>query len=234
MAKFKLILFDLDGTLIHLDAQNFERDYTKLIISYFSQWLDATMVQDTFARALKTMVEVEDNRTNKEKFYSCFAGNDKISLSEIMAKEADFYHQHFDKLKPYIKENTNMSHAIAILKEKQFPMAIATNPLFPRIATLSRLKWGNYHKEDFSLITTFEDCHFTKFHKKYYEIDILKRLNLKAEDCLMVGNNTVEDGLASSLGIQTIIITDDIIDQANQYQVTKMTSQEFLEYVRKL
>lgn len=230
----KLIMFDLDGTLIKMDAENFEKNYTKLIVKYFSQWMAVEDASKSLKEAVTTMATVNNGETNKKKFYRCFEGKTTISLEEIMAKESEFYETQFHNVKSHIERNDNMFEAVEVLKQKKVDMLIATNPLFPQIATYTRMKWGGYNTEDFKLITTFEDCHYTKFHSEYYQNDILKRLDLKPEDCLMVGNNTMEDGLASAQGIKTIIITDEIIEAGDKYPYERMNSGEFLEYVRKL
>lgn len=232
--KPKLILFDLDGTLTKMDTDSFEKDYTKLIVQYFSQWMKVEDAISSFKEAVKVMTVVNDGRTNKDKFYSCFEGKTTIPLSEIQSKEKEFYETQFLHLEGHIDCNENMHEATKLLKEKGMEMLLATNPLFPQIATYTRMKWANYSPDDFKLVTTFEDCHYTKYHKEYYQLDILDRFDLKAEDCLMVGNNTMEDGLAASLGIKTIIISDEIIDSGDKYPYTKMTSSEFLAYVREL
>ena len=39
-------------------------------------------------------------------------------------------------------------------------MALATTPMFPKKATLERMRWAGLDPDDFALVTTYEDYHF--------------------------------------------------------------------------
>ena len=89
---------------------------------------------------------------------------------------------------------------------------LATNPVFPKIATEIRLKWVGLSLQDFELTTTYENTSYCKPNIKYYE-HILKEIGLKAEECLMVGNNATEDMIASTLGMKVFLLTDCLINR---------------------
>ena len=44
---------------------------------------------------------------------------------------------------------TNLSRTIQELKEKGYNIILATNPIFPKVATLNRIKWANLNPNDF-------------------------------------------------------------------------------------
>ena len=48
------------------------------------------------------------------------------------------------------------------------------------------------------------------------DIDILNKLNCKAEECIMIGNDVDEDMVASNLGIKTFLLTDCLINKNNK------------------
>ena len=91
-------------------------------------------------------------------------------------------------------------------------MVLATNPLCPAIATQSRARWAGLTPEDFALITTYENSAFCKPNPDYYR-EILGKLNLKPEECLMVGNDVQEDMVARMLGMEVFLLTDCIINR---------------------
>ena len=99
--------------------------------------------------------------------------------------------------------------------------ALATNPLFPSVATQTRIRWAGLEPEDFELITTYENIRFCKPNPDYY-VEILKRLGVKAKNCLMVGNDVGEDMVARDLGIQVFLLTNCLINKSGadigQYQ----------------
>ena len=93
---------------------------------------------------------------------------------------------------------------------------LATNPLFPHTATENRMRWAGLKPEDFSFYTTYENSRYCKPNPKYYE-EILQKLNLKPEECIMVGNDFGEDIVPTEkLGMQGFLLTDCLIHKGEQ------------------
>ena len=95
-----------------------------------------------------------------------------------------------------------------------FNIYLATNPLFPRIATKQRIHWAGLTPEDFLDITTYEDCHYCKPNVEYFR-EFLEKHNLDPKDCLMVGNDVSEDLVISELGVETYLITNTMENKKN-------------------
>jgi FMN phosphatase YigB (HAD superfamily) len=96
------------------------------------------------------------------------------------------------------------------LNARGLRLVLATNPIFPAVATHSRVRWAGLTPEDFNHITTYENSRFCKPNPAYYR-DILDNLGLKAEECVMVGNDEGEDGAAALLGLPVFLLTDCLI-----------------------
>ena len=94
-------------------------------------------------------------------------------------------------------------------------MALATNPLFPSRATESRIRWAGLQKEDFELVTTYENSRYCKPNLEYYK-DIMKVIGAKAEECLMVGNDVTEDMVTENLGMKVFLLTDCLINKEDK------------------
>ena len=101
------------------------------------------------------------------------------------------------------------------LKEKGIRVVLATNPLFPSIATENRIRWAGLQPEDFEYFTTFENSHYCKPNLDYYQ-EILEKRSLKPEECLMVGNDVGEDMITEQLGMKTFLLTDCLINKENK------------------
>ena len=71
------------------------------------------------------------------------------------------------------------------------------------MATYSRMRWAGLSADDFQLVTTYENSSFCKPNPDYYR-EILGKLNLKPEECLMVGDSLTSDILG---GIRAEIAT---------------------------
>ena len=94
-----------------------------------------------------------------------------------------------------------------------YRVALATNPLFPAIATQTRARWAGLNPEDFALITTYEASRHCKPNPAYYQ-DVLDALGATAKECVMVGNDVGEDMVAAKLGMQVFLLTDCLINKA--------------------
>jgi len=93
---------------------------------------------------------------------------------------------------------------------------LATNPMFPQPATRNRMGWAGFQPKDFTAYTTYEDCHYCKPSPKYYE-ELLEKLELCPEECIMVGNDVEEDMIpAGGLGMQVFLLTDCIINKKDR------------------
>ena len=89
---------------------------------------------------------------------------------------------------------------------------LATNPLFPVVATESRIRWAGLKKEDFELVTTYENSRHCKPNPDYYK-DIMEEIKVRPQECLMVGNDVKEDMIAESLGMKVFLLTDCLINK---------------------
>ena len=94
-------------------------------------------------------------------------------------------------------------------------VALATNPLFPRIATETRIRWTGLEPEDFEFFTTYDNIGWCKPNLDYYR-EVLRWAALKGEDCLMVGNDVGEDMIAAELGMKVFLLTDCLINKAGE------------------
>ena len=101
------------------------------------------------------------------------------------------------------------------IKESGRRVALATNPIFPAVATENRVRWTGLDVSEFELYTTYENCRHCKPNLDYYR-DILDKLDLRPEDCLMVGNDVEEDMVAQALGMQVFLITACLINKGGK------------------
>ena len=85
-----------------------------------------------------------------------------------------------------------------------------------KTATENRMSWAGLKPEDFVFYTTYENSRYCKPNPKYYE-EILQRLDLKPEECVMVGNDFEEDMVPTEkLGIQGFLLADCLIYKGSQ------------------
>ena len=209
----KYILFDLDGTLLPMDQEVFIREYYGgLIKKIVPLGFEAQNMLKGVGAGVKAMVLNDGSRTNEEVFWEQFAGYMGEEILQHKSVFEEYYRNEFQQVAASCGKNPKAKEAVETLKAKGYKVALATNPLFPAIATESRIRWTGMQPEDFELYTTYEDMRYCKPNLKYYE-QVLERLGVKAEECLMVGNDVDEDMIARELGMKVFLITDCVINK---------------------
>lgn len=210
------ILFDLDGTLLPMDQETFIESYLRRMAVKMAPHGYAP---DSLAKAIwqgtAAMVKNDGSQTNEEVFWNVF--------SALMGRDArgdephfvTFYETDFQKVQQDCGYDPRAAEAIAEIRAMGYRVVLATNPLFPAIATYSRAKWAGLNPEDFALITTYENSRHCKPNPEYYR-DILATLDVIPENCLMVGNDVSEDMIAEKLGMRVFLLTDCLINKTGK------------------
>ena len=210
--SIKAVLFDLDATLLPMDQNKFIEEYFKSLSAKMSKYgYEPKKLIEAMWSGVKAMVLSTGEKTNEESFWDAFKAvfGDK-ALNDIEIHK-DYYENDFDALKIVCGYTPKANELIKYLKEKEITVVLATNPVYPLIATEKRIGWAGLDKNDFALVTTFENSHFCKPNPNYYK-EILEKLNLKPEECIMVGNDATEDMAAEIIGIKVFLLTDNLLN----------------------
>ncbi len=234
--KIKAVLFDLDGTLLPMEQEVFVKSYfgglsRKLApLGYSAETLIPAIWQGTYA-----MVKNNGERTNEEVFWQRF--------SEVFGKRTEgdgelferFYEEDFDRVKEVCGFDERASELVESLKDEGLRLALATNPIFPAVATKKRIGWAGLSPDSFEYITTYENSRHSKPSLEYYK-DILSVMDLQPEECLMVGNDVSEDMVAHRLGINVFLLTDCLINKNGEdiSSYAKGSYPELTDYIKEL
>ncbi len=213
--KIKAVLFDLDGTLLPLDQDVFIKTYFGMMAQKLSQYgYDPDKMIKTIWGGTAAMIANKSDMTNEDVLWEHFTsvyGKESISVKAIFE---DFYRNEFQSVKKVSSPDPRAAEVIAMLKERGIRVILATNPLFPSIATESRIRWAGLSPDDFELYTTYENYTRCKPNLDYYR-EILGKTGLSAEECVMVGNDVEEDMIARELGMEVFLLTDCLISRKN-------------------
>lgn len=213
----KNVLFDLDGTLLPMDMEEFTNGYfvflVKKAMEYSKRYEKDALIKAVWG-GVKAMVLNSGEMTNEQAFWKYFGsvyGEDAIEDKPLFD---EFYANEFEQAKQFCGKNEDARKAVDEIKEKGFRVVLATNPVFPEVATRKRAIWAGFNVDEFEAYTTYENSHFCKPNPKYYE-ELLGRLDMKASECLMVGNDVDEDMEAGlKAGMQVFLITDCMINKS--------------------
>ena len=235
MSRVNTILFDLDGTLLPIDGQTFERIYFTNLAKHFADVYDAKTLIQLIWSATKVMVKDTSDITNEQVFMENLEALVGSDITWMQDRFMHFYATDFDQLRTAVTPNSNVLEAVKILKEKGYQCVIVTNPMFPKIAIEKRIAWTGLNRDDFSYVTSFEKNTACKPQLKLYE-EVLRHLELKVEDCLMVGNDIEEDMVVAKMGMDHYLITDHVMQDESIPDFVKRSGDynNFLEFVKEL
>lgn len=209
----KTVLFDLDGTLLPMDQDHFVKAYfgglaTKLVpYGYEPNQLIRAIWDGT-----KAMIGNDGRATNEAVFWDTFSASFDMDVRKDIPLFDEFYQNEFQLVAAVCGHDARANDIISFLKQQGAKIVLATNPIFPAIATRSRIKWAGMNADDFALITTYENSRHCKPNTDYYR-DILAQIHEVPENCIMVGNDVTEDMVAQGLGMTVFLLTDCMINK---------------------
>lgn len=211
--KLTTILFDLDGTLLPMDNDAFTKGYFKLLAAKLAPYgYEPKQLVDAIWAGTASMVKNDGSQSNEAAFWKKFAAiyGEQVLLDKPLFEE--FYRTDFQAAKSLCGMNPHAATVVHTIKEMGLRVSLATNPIFPAEATESRIRWAGLEPEDFELYTAYENIGYCKPNPDYYR-EVAKRLGVKPEECLMVGNDVAEDMIARSIGMQVFLLTDCLINK---------------------
>ena len=208
------VLFDLDGTLLPMDQDQFVNAYMTLLAKKFApHGYDPNHLVAAVWAGTRAMMENTGESTNEEVFWAdfCHIFGEGARKDEPLFE--DFYATDFGHARQVCGFDPAAAEIVAMLKEKGIPVALATNPLFPAIATRQRIRWAGLKPDDFALVTTYENSRRCKPNPDYYR-EVLAALGKAPENCIMVGNDVDEDILpAREVGMKTFLLTHSLLNR---------------------
>ena len=206
------ILFDLDGTLLPMDIDEFTAVYfEELLRDLVPLGIDGERLTAAVWRGTAAMFKNDGSRLNSEAFWETFKlaypdlGEDALSAFDR------FYAEGFDRIKRVTHPDPRAAQVMREVARRGFRAALATSPIFPPEAARKRLAWAGLDPRDFELITSFENSRYAKPSAGYY-LDIARTLGVAPEECLMVGNNVQEDMAAREVGMEVFLLTDCLLN----------------------
>ena len=206
------ILFDLDGTLLPMDQEKFVNVYFKMLAAKLVPYgYEPQQLINAILAGIEAMIKNDGSQLNEDAFWKRFVDiyGDKVLADKPVFE--DFYKNEFQDARLFCGFNPKAAETVRSLKDKGYRVVLATNPLFPSIATESRIRWAGLEPSEFDLYTTYENTSYCKPNLDYYR-DILKRINCRPEECLMVGNDVGEDMVVEALGMQVFLLTGCLIN----------------------
>jgi HAD superfamily hydrolase (TIGR01549 family) len=207
------VLFDLDGTLLPMDQKLFVKAYFgELAKKFVPLGYSSDELIKTIWHATDAMVANAGDKTNEQVFWEKFSEAYGRDMTELSPYFDGFYENEFQNVRTSCGFDPDAKAVIDRIKSAGYRVAIATNPIFPPEATESRVRWAGLDVKDFEFCTTFDNSHYAKPNPLYYS-EILERMGISGDECLMVGNDLSEDTAAEKVGIGVFILTNNLIER---------------------
>lgn len=213
--KITTVLFDLDGTLLPMDPNVFIKAYFGGLARRLApHGYEPQKLIDSIWSGTAAMIKNNGDATNEELFWQGFEAAYGKPARQDEELFAAFYREDFDKVQSSCGYTPAAREIVDTVKACGLRTALATNPIFPAMATERRIAWAGLSPSDFELVTTYENSRHCKPNLEYYR-DIMQALGVCPEECLMVGNDVGEDMIAQTLGCRVFLLTNDLINPKN-------------------
>ncbi|HUW91056.1 MAG TPA: HAD family hydrolase [Candidatus Nanopelagicaceae bacterium] len=214
MGHLKAILFDLDGTLIDVDLNQFIPGYLKLLANSVAHLISPKKMVPAILKASVFVNSNDGKIPNEEVFSNAFFPVEGYEKEEIQPLFTKFYEEGFKELKKFTKKKPEARKVIQTAFNKGYKVVIATTPILPLTAIEQRLDWAGVGDFPYDLITSIENSCATKPNLLYFQL-IFKYLKLSAKECIMVGDED-KDMVCSKLGSQTFLVNSSNINLSDE------------------
>lgn len=203
-AQIRAILFDLDGTLLDNDMNEFLPHYFRKL----TEWVSALVPPDRFMDCLMTatdgMLSNDGQATNEEVFSRIFYPLVGVMREEMEPVLQSFYSVEFPTLQHHTRYKPEAPGVVQQAFDLGCDVVVATNPLFPATAVEQRMQWAGVADFPYRLVTSYENCRAAKPSLLYFE-QILDTIGCPAGEALVVGDENM-DMVAAHLGCRTFLV----------------------------
>jgi FMN phosphatase YigB (HAD superfamily) len=200
------ILFDLDGTLLPLEFNEFMPRYFAGLHDAFNSLFPDGSVPRAVLASTDAMVNNDGSQSNASAFWADFTARVGLSREELEPVFTAFYRDGFPALGSGVDRWQDAAVVVSAARATGAKIVLATNPVFPRAAIEHRLRWAGVDAGMFDFITDYENMMFTKPNPGYYR-QISHKVGADALACLMIGNDVGLDlAPARAAGMRTFMV----------------------------
>ncbi|PJF36254.1 MAG: hypothetical protein CUN49_06425 [Candidatus Thermofonsia Clade 1 bacterium] len=192
----KVVLFDLDGTLVRVNTDAFVRDYVQQLSEQLAEALEvpaAQCLQALRAAIRAVSANLDPTCSNRAVFERAFVQALAMPSEALHTAFARAQAAIFPSLVRHFAPEPAAVPLLERLMARDIAFAIVTNPIFSLETVYQRMIWGNLPLElPYALITNLEELHFAKPRPHLYE-EVLARIGYEPDQAIMVGDDFQND-----------------------------------------
>lgn len=225
----------MDGTLIPFEQEEFIKVYFGELCKKLAPlgYEPEHTVKSIWA-GTKAMIKNDGSKLNSEVFWEVFSSMNE-GKPDAKALCDEFYTNEFNKAKCIVKYDVDRKPLIEKLRAKGLKVVLATNPLFPADGMNTRMGWVGLSPEDFDHVTHYDNSTYCKPFPGYFK-EIMDKLGVKPEECIMIGNSVQDDMAAVNAGMKVFLVPEWLENpqQADYSALPQGTLDEAVEYAMSL
>ena len=202
--SLRVVLFDLDGTLLDNDMDAFLTAFLKRFAPHVAHRIAPDVFVQAWLGAMQEMLRNTDlGLTNQDVFDLSFYPRVGALRDELLPSIQAFYATSYRSLRSLTCRQPGARETVQAMLDAGLDVVIATNPIFPATAVQQRLEWAGVADLPLALDTSSENMHAAKPSQQYYR-EILDHMRREPGECLMVGDDFVNDiQPCTRLGLRT-------------------------------
>ncbi len=216
MCAIKAVIFDMTDTILEFDFQRMWEEFGEIIKGHKST---AHLTIEQFRSAYKEAYDLyqKGEIQNDVSFWEKMFG--LLKVNSARGEFRSIMKRHLSSRRKFVKLHEHAGHIFGRLKKK-YRLAILSNAV---------RNWADYDwkflkfnpKKYFDVLLYSQDTHILKPEGKAFEL-ALRKLNVKANEALMVGNDEAQDILGgNNAGLITVFL-------ASKYKLSGAVKPKFV------
>jgi len=203
----KTILFDIDNTLILFNEQKFMGTYLSAVYERFADMMPQKEFIERIITATKAVSKNRGELPNDQYFLKIFANGREWPYKDIWERFDKFYDTYFDSLKSMVKPAPGVKDILSVIEEQGLSVVLASNPLWPEKIQLMRALWAGLNIKNYAFVSHITNMNYCKPDVQYFR-HICTMTNTPPDQCLMIGNDEIQDMAAARIGMKTFLVLD--------------------------
>lgn len=201
------VLFDLDGTLLDMDGDDFLDAYVAALSHFMAELVEpARFVEALWSAAVAANVTPHPGRTQRAVLVQSLSRELGLEPSILERRITAFNRRDLTPLGPGAKPKPGARRAVQDAQALGLKIAVATTPIYGLEVIGERLRWAGVGDLAWDLVAD-DSFEATKPAPAYFE-EVARRLEVPPGQCLMVGDDPWNDLPAREVGMRTFYVGD--------------------------